>query len=258
MRGTFHDDHTAGLRLIFPKKWSIVPGDPEDDLQKWLTTAAYPPPSRQGRGERNRADAWGPTEQELWEEAIQGGPVRATAPDPTRGALDADDDLDVLARGLDDGPDDDFTDGFEDGTDDESDDDLVAFITDLYNYLTVYVGVWEGLPEEPPGEEELLGCADWLAEWFMKPWEWFVPDDVHGLDHSIRKVTIPGHHAAAAWYRYIADDTGRTAAYLRLLLIRRPSGATSFVLGVAQSDADRRLVDGCLDSVELLAAGPAG
>ncbi|RKN43851.1 hypothetical protein D7294_09075 [Streptomyces hoynatensis] len=63
-----------------------------------------------------------------------------------------------------------------------------------------------------------------------------------------------GLRCGTAWYRYVANETGATVGYLRVLVVRLTGGAVSFLLGIGRSPAERRLIDDCLESVEPLAS----
>lgn len=239
--GTLHDDREAGLRLPLPSDWRIVPGGSEDayelcsdaDPGAWLTTVAYPPAARREKDDRSY-----PTEEDLWNEATAAfGTETEPAPDPPPALLDS---------GHPDGPD-----GPEDLEDLE---DFEDFLGTLCDHLRVYVGRWPGLPEDGPEDAEaFLVGAGWLATHFLGSWEWFGAEAVHGRERVQRRVTVGGRPAAAFWHRSL-DPGGETAAYLRLLMVQLHDGSISFALGSAQSEAGRRIVDACLDGVELIAA----
>ncbi len=218
-----HDDLEAGLRFVVPPGWEISPVE----LVEPLTTAAYPSPG----GEALDDEAAWAAEQALWEEATAWSPEDAqpAAPLPV-----------------------------------DPDDDEEAFVLNLMYPRAIYLGRWEDLDEEPPEEEDLLAGADWLANGFREDFKIYPSHILLGLDHGQRRVTVAGRPAAVAWYRFFVDEggegdeRGERVGYLRLLLVHLADGMLSFIVGLGQSDADRRLIDACLDSVEPLVAGPAG
>jgi len=265
MSGTPYDDVRAGIRLVFPPGWDVIPaegGELADDVD-WMTTAAFPPSSSEKERRRDAEndavdedDDDEADEQEdseaylaLWlepsPEEIEQAAMRAPEPAPTSPPQPP-----PSTRTDGHG----YRDGIAPGSD--SDDDWLD-LDELLSYLALHVGRWRTLPKEPPAEGELVKGAEWFANWILDSWEWFVPDEAQGLDRSLRPVRVSGHPAAAFRYHSIADESGATAAYMRLLLIQLPSGPPAFVLGAAQNDADRLLIDTCLDSVEALVPAPS-
>jgi hypothetical protein len=216
-----HDDLEAGLRFFVPPRWEIAPVD----LVEPLTTAAYP---SRGMSEEEAAEA----ERALWEEAM--APTDASPAAPRRAAA-----LDVV------------------------DDDPEDFVVHLIYPRAIYLGRWDGLDEGPPDEEDVLAGADWLATGFREDFSFYPTHTLRGLDHGQRRVTVAGRPAAVAWYRFLlaeadqTDDGDERIGYLRLLLVHLGGDLVSFVVGLGQSRADRRLIDACLDSVEPLVSGPS-
>jgi hypothetical protein len=239
MSGTAHADLRAGLRLVLPPQWLVTVNDDPEDSGGGLTTAASPPGTVEVRPVD---DDWGPTLDEVFEEA-------GRAPDDPRPAVPQGEPPEE--RLVHPPPGSYYHDPAE-STDPE------AWVTKMLDHRRVYVGLWEGAVEGvPPEGEDLLDDAEEMANRFMDGFQGFVPDSIQGVDHFVRKVTVSGRPAAAIWYRFMADESGETAAYLRLLLVDLPDGRCPYVLGMAPTDAYRRLIDDCLDSVEVIGPGTA-
>ncbi|MGP4111476.1 hypothetical protein ACTWP5_11225 [Streptomyces sp. 4N509B] len=224
--GTGHEDRRAGLRFVAPPRWRIVPHDPEDE----------------GEGEGGYEDGWSPTTTAIPSPSGEG---IAVARDPWDPHFDTDED----------GPGPGHEHEHEHQAEAEAEAD--AWFAGMLDQRGIWVGLWEGLPEDPPDEDGLLEAAEWLADQSVNL-EYLAPPTVHGREFRARRMTVHGRPAAGVWARFAGDEDDGTAAYLRLLLLQLADGRLSFVFGVAQSDADRQLVDDCLDSVEPIAGGSAG